>query len=976
MICALLLIFSLPCLTLVAQTYYSSTKNMFLVYLNKEHSYIVPHMQRCFENAMRFHRTVFDYTPSENVTVLLQDFDDFGTGGATPLSWNFLNIGIEPYDYVYETGPTNERMNWVMNHELAHIVATDKSSSIDRVFRSLFFGKVSSTSDNPLSMLYSYLAVPRWYCPRWYHEGFATFMETWMAGGIGRALGGYDEMVFRAMVNDSSYFYDFVGLESEGKTIDFQVGANSYLYGTRFLSYLALHYDPEKLLLWFNRTDDSHAYFASQFEKVYGVSLDEEWSKWISWEHEWQRANLDSVRSHKVTPSRPVTSFPLGSVSRAHFDPSSRKLYTAMNLPGQLAKIVAIDIDRGTVEPIIDVPTPALYYVTSLALDRSGQRLFFTTHNSRYWRSINVVDLKTGKTEELLKEARIGDLVYNHIDSTLWGVQHHNGFSSVVRCLPPYNSWQVLLELKYGKDLFDLDISPDGRFLSASLAEISGRQTLVKLPIDKMLRGEVSYETLIEFENSTSPYNFVFSPDGKYMYGTTYYTGISNVVRYDVEHNKKEWISNCETGYFRPVPMGEDSVIVFRYTGKGFLPVVIPNQPTEDVSAIRYLGQEIVEKYPVVRSWTVPSPLTINLDTLSVMSGEYAGLQHLRLSSAYPVVEGYKNHVGFGQRFDLGDIGFDHAIDATFSYSPNRQIPMDERFHATMNYMFSYWKVSGRYNGADFYDLFGPTKTSRKGYSLSVGYKKLLLLDQPKKIELSLNMAGYGGLERLPDFQNVDASFDKFLTTSATLNYTYLLRSLGGVEVEEGTRLRLNAGNANVRSNWFPRVTANLERGFLLPIDHSSLWLRASAGYAWGDRAQSFSSFYFGGFGNNWVDYQEARRFREYYSFPGVELNEIGGSSYAKTQIEWTIPPVRFRRFGFSSLYCNWAQLTMFSSAIVTNLDLRDDQQRALNAGGQVDFKLVMFSNLESTLSFGYAVAVQESGRRTGEFMMSVKILK
>src|SRR5262249_5977493 len=152
----------------------------------------------------------------------------------------------EPYDYVYETGPTNERMNWVMNHELAHLVTTEKSTSTDRFYRSLFLGKVSATSDNPLSMLYSYLTVPRWYCPRWYHEGFATFMETWMAGGIGRVLGGYDEMVFRSMVNDSSYFYDFVGLESEGKTIDFQVGANSYLYGTRFLTYLSLQYGPDK----------------------------------------------------------------------------------------------------------------------------------------------------------------------------------------------------------------------------------------------------------------------------------------------------------------------------------------------------------------------------------------------------------------------------------------------------------------------------------------------------------------------------------------------------------------------------------------------------------------------------------------------------------------------------------------------------------------------------------------------------------
>ena len=66
----------------------------------------------------------------------------------------------------------------------------------------------------------------------------------------GRAQGGYDEMMFRAMVRDDAPFYDPLGLVSIGTEIDFQVGANAYLYGTRFMSYLALEYGPEKLLDW------------------------------------------------------------------------------------------------------------------------------------------------------------------------------------------------------------------------------------------------------------------------------------------------------------------------------------------------------------------------------------------------------------------------------------------------------------------------------------------------------------------------------------------------------------------------------------------------------------------------------------------------------------------------------------------------------------------------------------------------------
>src|ERR1700741_4548479 len=110
-----------------AQMYSLRTPDLRLIYYDKEHSYILSHLARCFENSMKFHRSLFHYTPSEEVMVFLQDFDDYGYGGTTSNPLNYMVLGIEPYEYVYETSPTNERFNWVMNHELAHVVATDKA---------------------------------------------------------------------------------------------------------------------------------------------------------------------------------------------------------------------------------------------------------------------------------------------------------------------------------------------------------------------------------------------------------------------------------------------------------------------------------------------------------------------------------------------------------------------------------------------------------------------------------------------------------------------------------------------------------------------------------------------------------------------------------------------------------------------------------------------------------------------------------
>jgi len=966
----------LLCCSSSGQLYFARTNNLRLVFLDRAHSYLVPHIIRSYENSLKFHTRFFDYVPSEEVTMLLHDFNDYGSGGTNTIPWNYLSIGIEQYDYAYETSPTNERMNWVMNHELVHVLATDKAAGTDRFFRSLFLGKVALNSDNPLTMGYSFLTSPRWYCPRWYHEGIAVFMETWMAGGLGRVLGGYDEMVFRTMVRDSSYFYDYVGLESEGTTIDFQIGANSYLYGTRFMSYLAYQYGPEKLIQWVNRTDDSRRSYSSQFEEVYSTGLGDEWERWVTAEHEWQRANLDSVHLNPVTPYRPVISASLGSVSRAWNDSAVGKVYIAVNQPGQLAHIASLDLGTGTMNTLCNVVGPALYYVCSTAFDPSTGNLFFTTHNSASWRDINVLNVHTGENTMLLKGCRIGDLAFNQQDKSLWGVQHHDGFSTLVRLPPPYSNWREIFPLNYGTDMFDIDISPDGAYLTSSMIEISGRQQLVRMRTDSLLSGRTGREVLYEFKDN-SPENFVFSPDGKFLYGTTYLTGVSNVVRYDFERKEMKWVTNTETGFFRPLPLSSDSLMVFRYTGTGFLPVVIGDTTLEDVSAINYLGQGIVDRFPVVTTWKLDPPPPVTMDSLGVVSGDYSGFAHLKLASWYPVAEGYKDYTAIGARFNLLDPIFSHNIGATASYTPQPGVPRDERIHASVEAEIWQWRVLAAYNAANFYDLFGPTKTSRKGYSLGIRYGDYLIYERPTTLEYSLALTGYSGLQRLPDFQNVavSSSIDRFAQFRAKLEYRNQRRSLGAVDAEQGVQIAV-ANNTTIQEHGnYPVFWSTADVGFLLPIDHSSIWIRTAAGHAFGDRNSTFTNFYFGGFGNNWVDNGEVKRYRDFTSFPGVELNALGGLNFGKILLEWTLPPIRFRRVGLPSFYCTWARMALFSSGLVTPLDRSSERTTAGNIGSQIDFNLVLFSHMSAMLSFGYAAAFEKEQRMSREFMVSLKIL-
>ncbi len=959
-----------------AQFYTLQTKTLRLVYYSKAHEFLVPHVARCYENAFRFHSKLFNYTPSEKVTLILQDFGDYAGGGANTVPFNLIGIGVAPFSYAYETMPPIERFNMMMNHELVHVVTTDKASPSDRFWRSVFFGKVAPVPEAPLSAWYSYLTTPRWNSPRWFIEGIAVFLETWMGGGLGRALGAYDEMVFRTMVRDSAYFYDVVGLESEGTKVDFQVGANSYLYGTRFLSWLALEYGPEKLMEWFNQTEESDGYFSVDFKRVFGRPLDDAWSAWIAFEHEWQKENLDSLRRYPVTRFRPITSVALGSVSRSYYDTVSGKIYAAINYPGQTAHLAEIDIATGALRKLTDVRGSALFYVTSLAYDPASRTLFYTTDNN-HWRDIVSFDLRTGTTKMLMKDFRAGDLAFCPADKSLWAVRHLNGISTLVKIPFPYTDWKQLRSFEYGTDFFDIDVSPDGKHVTGALVEVDGRQRLIRLETDRLLNGEKNQEVLFDFENS-SPANFVYSSDGRFLFGTSYYSGVSNVVRYDFARSAMEWVTNVESGFFRVVPFSSDSLIAFHFTGRGFVPVILPNGTVNNINAIRYLGQAVVERHPQLRSWTLPppSPSTINIDSLTISTEEYSGFNIMRVASVYPVVEGFKVFPAYGLRMNLSDPILLHSIDLTATYTPNKLLPASERVHAAFNYKIWNWKLSGSYNGADFYDLFGPTKTSRKGYSLSLQYHDFLLFDEPEILEYHVKAGGFAGLERLPDFQNVATSFDRFYSLNARLTYHNLAKSLGAVDDETGSVGELISHTNLVNKQGFPRVHMNAATGFLLPLNHSSIWLRGSAGYSFGNRTSPFSNFYFGGFGNNWVDIGEIRRYREDESFPGLEINQIGGINYVKAMLEWDLPPIRFRRFGVQSLYCTWSRLALFTSALGTNLDDSASRRSAAMAGGQLDFRLVIFSTFESTFSVGYAAAAEKHQRLSHELMVSLKILK
>ena len=382
-------------------------------------------------------------------------------------------------------------MNAIMNHELVHVVTMDQAAGHDRFFRRLFGGKVMPLAEQPESVLYFYLTTPRVAAPRWFHEGSAVFVDTWMAGGIGRAQGG---------------------LRRDGLPRD---GARQRAVLRPARAGVRRHEDrlpaPDQLVSL------RHA-----VPHVAGAHATRPSRCWTGWRASRAAAATTPRSSATSSAGRWKARGPTGSAAEKAFqteeprgDPpvpdhaASRphrrarwarcraptttrrrdRIYAAFNYPGVVAHVGALDVKTGEVERIVRFKGPMIYTVASLAYDQRDGILYYTTDNGAY-RDLVRLDPQTGKTTLLQKDARIGELAFNKADRSLWGIRHLNGLCTIVRMEAPYTEWTRVVTFPYGTVVYDLDVSPDGTKVVAAFGEIDGKMDVRVFAAETLLKGD------------------------------------------------------------------------------------------------------------------------------------------------------------------------------------------------------------------------------------------------------------------------------------------------------------------------------------------------------------------------------------------------------------------------------------------------------------------------------------------------------
>ncbi len=976
-----------------SQTYYQyKTDDAQLVFFDKNLSRYIPHMVRMFENGKALHNQIWAtdslFVP-EAPLMLITDWEDDGNGGATPLPRSFIQIGMAPMSLSYYINPSTERYRQLFQHEYTHIMMTDKYNRKDLAWRKFFGTKVSTDSKHPVTALWSYLTVPRWYAPRWYQEGIACFMETWMGGGVGRSLGGYDEMYFRSIIAGGDKLFSVVGLETEGSTMDFQVGANAYLYGTRFISYLAKEYGYDNLIRFYNRTADSKTFWGNQFKQVYGLSVRKVWDQWKEDEKRHQEANLAAVREYPLTETTNLTKEALGSVSPFVYDPATGKAYAAMNAPGAFPHIVEVDLNTGKERNVTNIYGIQLYNPAFVALDRNRSRLIYTSNNSKM-RSLEVFDLQKKRVVKKLRFQRVNNIVYDNAGDCLYGLFSNGGVQSIIRYDHNLEHPAIIYAFPFGVSVGDMDISHDGKLLSLTKQGDNGEQSLLLFNIEELAEANFHVEELIKWEDSNLG-QFRFSLDDKYLIGSSYYTGISNLWQINIATREMELLSNTDIGLFAPLEIAPDRLIALEFERDGMRPVALDRKVVEDANAIELFGQKAYEnnQEALENVGLLKEPLP-KIDFGDVYNNitPYNVLKEMRFAGAYPIITGFTdakawNHVTpvLGYRVFFKDPVGLSSIKLALGASPWSSNELKNKFHADFEWKYYFWTLKAAWNHTDFYDLAGPMRASRKGYMVSLAYDYTNSLMAPYTYSWGAALGAYGDMDALPLFQEIkpDEGITSMQTASLYGKISKTRASLGAVMREQGFELGMQGYGYLAGGNFYPSLDATADFGFLLPIDrNNSFWVRTAAGHVFGDAASAFGNSYFGGFRNNRLDYKNAFQYRNPQAMPGAGIDAIKAHTYTKATAELNLRPIRLNNFGTLFLYPTWIQCTLFGSGL-SAWNPGEPQHMYYSAGAQITMELVFFNYLKTTLSVGYGHLFAPEGFAGGphgnELMISLKLL-
>jgi hypothetical protein len=262
----------------------------------------------------------------------------------------------------------------------------------------------------------------------------------------------------------------------------------------------------------------------------------------------------------------------------------------------------------------------------------------------------------------------------------------------------------------------------------------------------------------------------------------------------------------------------------------------------------------------VVKTWTIPPPDTVDAEKVITAGGPYVPLKEMSFQSAYPVLQGYKEFVGLGYHVHIDDPLSIATIGITAAYTPSKDLPSSERAHVDVDYRYLGWHAGASWNRSDFYDLFGRPSAAAAASPRAAATTTRWSSTSP------------AGSTSAPTWPSTTTSTPCRLAEYPRDRRAPRHRRRGPLLHRHAPVARRRRRRERGVASWWPRQLrrppghapgARATRPGLPAADGALVAVAAQRRrFRSGAADDPYANFYFGGFGNNYVDRGKAKRYR------------------------------------------------------------------------------------------------------------------
>ncbi len=886
------------------------------------------------------------HAPSSKTHLVLTDDTDGANGSAQSVPMNIVRL--------YATGPSslsalNDYDDWIYGliiHEYTHILHIDTIHGLAKI----------------VNYILGRTWAPNQIQPRWFIEGLAVYYESARTAG-GRIRSSIFDMYLRSAV-----------LEGKLLTLDqitsnpriFPWGNAPYLYGSRFLHYLAERFGEEKL------TKMGHLYGGTVIpyginriaKEVVGrtfVELYADFKQHLERRYELQR---DAAARRGLTTFRKITDH--GESSGAPvFSRDGRELAFIDTDGHSQTSIKLLDLKSGKVTQRYEI-----FGGSGLDLTPDGRQLVYG--ESSTWRSfysfddLFVRDRASGAVRRLTRGMRARDPAVSPDGRQVAFTSSELGQMDL-RLMPFQGGPQRVLHKGTASDqIFTPRWSPDGKRLVYSRWKKGGERDIYLMDVASGRARRLTADRALDTDPS-------FSADGRRVYFSSDRTGIFNIYCYDLERDRLFQVSNVLGGAFSPtISPDETEAYYVGFTAKGY-----------DLHAMKLDRGRYLPALPYVNRRPPPP---------EVARREYPEGRYNPLQTLYP--RNWMFNLGqdaFGTAFGIDLAGSDVAGRHRFALST-----VVGTARGTLSYGLSY----GYYRFWPSLDVDHSRYLAVRGGMAEDGVRR-------NYIEENYSAGLYVGLPvlRLPNHSvtlSVGYRFNYFKDADGDQQHVVLPGELSPVRPQLGvlSGVTMGASYASLqRYSWSVSNAKGRYVSFSLRVDHPTfgsdfktttfsygwsefipmpwwydhvLALRLAGGIGSGDLARR-GLFFIGGFPEQDV----LRSFFDPTSrvggafLRGYPPGVVYGDQYHLLNVEYRFPLFSIEK-GFSTLplYFNNVHATAFvdvGNAFFGDPVLSDFK---VGVGAELLLECVIGYYLPSTFRFGYARGLMDKGGNAFHFLL------